>query len=206
MGYVAARHRASLTQGATDTLVEMIGDDIGMLDTEIAKLALYCEPNQTIGEDLVKEIVAGWQGKTVWQITDAIAAGDAAEALRQLDKLMGAGQPPIAFLPQIAWSLRRLGMATAMLEYLERMGGTRTLEEALSHVGFNRGPSEVQKAKQQLQRMGRSAAKQLLPWLLDADLRLKGTHSNDGRDRFLLENLVVRLARDATKKSVQASG
>jgi len=29
---------------------------------------------------------------------------------------------------------------------------------------------------------------------------LKGTHSNDGRDRFLLENLVIRLAKDATQK------
>ena len=205
MGYVAARHRARLTQGATDSLVELIGEDIGMLDTEIAKLALYCEPNQTIGEDLVKEVVAGWQGKTVWQITDAIAAGDAAEALRQLDKLMGAGKPPIAFLPQIAWSLRRLGMTTSVVEHFERSGMKRTLDENLNYSGFNRRPSEVQKAKQQLKRMGRPAAKQLLPWLLDADLRLKGTHSNPGRDRFLLENLVVRLSKDATKETVQAS-
>jgi DNA polymerase-3 subunit delta len=48
--------------------------------------------------------------------------------------------------------------------------------------------------------MGRDTARQLLPWLLDADLRLKGTHSNEGRDRFLLENLVIRLAKEATQK------
>ena len=206
MGYVAARHRTRLTPKATDTLVEMIGEDIGMLDSEIAKLALYCEPDQTIDEELVKEVVAGWQGKTVWQITDAIVTGDAAEALRHLDKLMAGGQPPIALLPQIAWSLRRLGMATALIEHLERMGGKPTLEKTLPQAGFNRGPSDVHKASQQLKGMGRSAAKQLLPWLLDTDLRLKGTHSEDERARFLLENLVVRLARDATKKPMRASG
>ena len=79
MGYVARRHSAKLTRDAADVLMEMVGDDIGILETEIAKLALYCEPKQSIDQALVEDVVAGWQGKTVWQITDAIVAGDAAE-------------------------------------------------------------------------------------------------------------------------------
>jgi DNA polymerase-3 subunit delta len=193
-GYVAARHETSLAKAAADALVEMIGEEIGMLDTEIAKLALYCEPGGTINEEIVRDVVAGWQGKTVWQITDAIAGGDAAEAIRQLDKLMTGGQRPIALLPQIAWSLRRLGMATAVVEHRERSGRPWQLDEVLSAAGVNR-PGEIQRAKSQLKGMGRPRAKRLLPWLLDADLRLKGTHSTDGRDRFLLEQLVVKLAR-----------
>jgi DNA polymerase-3 subunit delta len=200
MGYVAKRHSTKLTRDAADVLMDMVGDDIGILETEIAKLALYCEPKQSIDQALVEDVVAGWQGKTVWQITDAIVEGDAAEALRHLDKLLGGGPPPIALLPQIAWSLRRLGMATSVYEHYERSGSNSQLEDAISCAGFNRGPSDIQKAKQQLSRMGRDTARQLLPWLLDADLRLKGTHSNDGRDRFLLENLVIRLAKDATQK------
>ena len=115
--YLAARHHSKLTKAAADALVELLGEEIGMIDTEIAKLALYLEPGGTIDESLVRDVVAGWQGKTVWQINDAIAAGDASEALRHLDKLMSGGQPPIALLPQIAWALRRLGMATAVVEY-----------------------------------------------------------------------------------------
>ncbi len=195
-GYVAKRHNTSLAKSAADALVDMMGDDIGMLDTEIAKLSLYLEPGETIDEELVREVVAGWQGKTVWQITDAIAAGDAAEALRQLDKLMSGGQRPIALLPQIAWSLRRLGMATAVVEHRERCGRKWQLEETLSSAGVNR-PADAKRAKTQLQALGRSRAKQLLPWLLDADLRLKGTHSAEGRDRFLLEQLVMKLAKSA---------
>lgn len=193
-GFVAARHETTLAKAAADALVEMIGEEIGMLDTEIAKLALYCEPGGTIDEELVRDVVAGWQGKTVWQITDAIAEGDAAEAIRQLDKLMSGGQRPIALLPQVAWSLRRLGMATAVVEHRERSGRPWQLEDALSSAGVHR-PGEIQRAKGQLKGLGRARAKQLLPWLLDADLRLKGTHSADGRDRFLLEQLVVKLAR-----------
>lgn len=193
-GYVARRHRAKLAPAAADALIEMIGEDIGMLDTEIAKLALYCSAEQPIDEPLVRDIVAGWQGKTVWQITDAIAAGDAAEAFRQLDKLISGGQRPIALLPQIAWSLRRLGMATAVVEHRERGGRSWQLEEALSLAGINR-PADIGRAKTQLKGLGRRRAKQLLPWLLDADLRLKGTHSAEGRDRFLLEQFVLRLAK-----------
>ena len=193
-GYVAGKHNASLASTAADALIEMLGEEIGMLDTEIAKLALYRDPGATIDEPLVREIVAGWQGKTVWQITAAIASGDAAEALRQLDKLMSGGQRPIALLPQIAWSLRRLAMATAIIEHRERSGRPWQLEDALSAAGIHR-PSDIQQAKTQMKGLGRARAKQLLPWLLDADLRLKGTHSTEGRDRFLLEQFVTRLAK-----------
>ncbi|WP_146533173.1 DNA polymerase III subunit delta [Rubripirellula reticaptiva] len=196
-GYVAARHKTKIEKSAADALHEMLGDEIGMLDTEIAKLALYIDPAGKIEEALVRDVVAGWQGKTVWQITDAIAAGDAAEAIRQLDKLLSGGQRAIALLPQIAWSLRRLGMATALVEQRERSGRRIQLEDALSSAGFRR-PSDIQQAKKQLLGIGRVRARQLLPWLLDADLRLKGTHSAEGRDRFLLEQLVMKLAKSAS--------
>ncbi|MFK8111504.1 MAG: DNA polymerase III subunit delta [Rubripirellula sp.] len=191
--YVAKRHQTKLAKGAADAIVEMLGEDIGMVDTEIAKLALYCSEGETIEEPLVREIVAGWQGKTIWQITDAIAAGDAAEAMRQLDKLLTGGQRAIALLPQMAWWLRRLGMATAVVEHRESCGRQWQLEDALAAAGVNR-PADIGRAKKQLKALGRARAKQLLPWLLDADLRLKGTHSADGRDRFLLEQLVMKLA------------
>ncbi|KAA5544501.1 DNA polymerase III subunit delta [Roseiconus nitratireducens] len=192
-GFVADRHQTKLANQAADALVEMLGDDIGFLDTEIAKLSLYLPPGETIDETMVRDIVAGWQGKTVWQITEAIASGDAAEALKQLDKLIAGGQPAIALLPQIAWSLRRLGLATAAHLQAERSGRRRRLEDSLASAGITR-PHEITRAIADMKRMKRAKASQLLPWLLDADLRLKGTHSADGRDRFLLEQFVMRLA------------
>ena len=146
-GYVAKKHGTKLSHEAADVLLEMLGDEIGMLDTEIAKLALYTESGAAIDEALVRDVVAGWQGKTVWQITDAIAAGDAAEALRQLDKLMSGGQRPIALLPQIAWSLRRLGLATAVVESMERSGRQPRLSEALAAAGV--APSRRNRARDQ---------------------------------------------------------
>ena len=189
---IAPRYDTKLSTGAADALIEMLGSDIGFLDTEIAKLALYRQPKETIDEDLVRDVVSGWQGKTIWQITEAISSGNAAEAIRQLDKLMAGGQPPIALLPQIAWSLRRLGLATSIYQHGERIGQRSKLEDALAKSGMR--PYEIQKGVQELKRMGRGRANQLLAWLLDGDLRLKGTHSADGRDRFWLEQFVMRLA------------
>jgi DNA polymerase-3 subunit delta len=195
-GYVASRHQTQLAAGAADALVELLDEDVGMLDTEIAKLALYVDVGGKIDETLVRNIVEGWKGKTVWQITDAIATGDAAEAIRQLDKLFTSGEKAIALLPQISWSLRRLAMTTVVIEHRERTGRAWQFEDALAMAGIRR-PHEIQSAKSQLKTMGRPRAKQLLGWLLDADLRLKGTHSAEGRDRFLLEQLVLKLARGA---------
>lgn len=193
-GFLASRHQCKVDRDAADTLVDLLGNELGMIDTEIAKLALYRAPGDTIDDGLVRDIVAGWQGKTVWQITDAIVSGDAAEAIRQLDKLFDGGQRAIALLPQIAWTLRRLALATAVVLHREREGRAWQLEDALSAAGIHR-PGEIQQSKAQLKGIGRARARQLLAWLLDADLRLKGTHSSEGRDRFLLEQLVLKLAK-----------
>ncbi|MEM9826675.1 MAG: DNA polymerase III subunit delta, partial [Planctomycetota bacterium] len=115
---------------------------------------------------------------------------------KQLDKLITGGQKPVALLPQIAWGLRRLGLATSVVQYFERSGRAWRLEDAVAAAGIRR-PGEVGVATQQLRSLGRDRGTQLLPWLLDADLRLKGTHSDDGRDRFLLESLVLKLAKRA---------
>ena len=192
VGFLAARHQVKLTSGAADALVELMGEELGMLDSEIAKLALYREPEGMVDETLVREVVTGWQGKTVWEINEAIASGRASVALKHLEKLMSGGQPPIALLPQIAWSLRRLGMASAEIHYRERMGRKIREEDALANAGFR--PHEEQRAKSHLRGLRRDRAKQLLAWLLDADLRLKGTHSKHWFDRFLLEQLIIKLS------------
>ena len=189
------RHSCQLENAAIDGLLDALGDDLGMIDTEVAKLALYVDPGGKIDRGLVDSVVGGWQAKSVWQITDAIATGNAADALKHLDKLILGGQRPIALLPQIAFALRKLGMATAIVEHLERSDRKWRLEDAVA-AAMDR-PYQVAAAAAQLKKMGRHRGRKLLPWLLDADLRLKGTHSQEGRDRMLLEHLVFRLAAEA---------
>lgn len=195
-GFVASRHQCKIKSGAADHLVDLIGDDVGMLDTEIAKLAVNLPVGGEITETLVDDVVAGWQGKTMWEIIDAAASGNTAVALQHVDRLLTSGQRPIALLPQLAWSLRRLGMATAAVDAAEQRGRRSSLSEAFKASGFRGRPQDMQQAEQQLKQLGRDRGRRILPWLLEADLKLKGSHSSEGRDRWVLEELFLKLARN----------
>ena len=190
---IAARHQCKLTAGAADLLVDLIGTDIGMLDTEVAKVALYTDPGGKIDEQMIRDIVGGWKGNTIWQTIDAAASGNAAEALKQLDKMMSSGEQPIALLPQMAWSMRRLGLATASVDYAEAKGRRPVISDALAAAGVR--PYELKNVESQLRQLGRARGRKLLHWLLEADIKLKGTHSTPGPDRFVLEEFVLKLAK-----------
>jgi DNA polymerase-3 subunit delta len=193
--HIAPKYQTKLSDGAANALIEMVGDNIGMLDSEIAKLAVHIEVGGTITEALVRDVVAGWIGKTMWEINDAAADGKAAEALRHFDKLISGGQATIALLPQLAWALRRLGMATAVVDEWEAMGRKVTPQDGLKSIGLKAGANEMKKAEQQMKQLGRDRARKLLDWLLDADLKLKGSHSAAPRDRRVVEELICKLAK-----------
>jgi DNA polymerase-3 subunit delta len=95
----------------------------------------------------------------------------------------------------MAWALRRLGMATAVVDKLEGEGGRPTPADGLKGSGFKGRPEDFKKAEAQMRQLGRDRARKLLGWLLDADLKLKGSHSASPRDRWALEELVCKLAK-----------
>jgi DNA polymerase-3 subunit delta len=188
------RHKARLDSQAADLLIELVGPEIGMLDQDLAKLALFVEPDDTITEEMVRDIVGGWRAKTVWELVDAAVDGDAAEALRQFDHLLQSGEHPLAVLGQISWSLRRFAAATRVYEEMEQKGRA-DIQQALVEAGFPKWPNALDKAQRQLKQLSRQRAGKLNEWLLEADLRLKGSHSSPQRARLVLELLFLRLSR-----------
>ncbi len=70
------RHGAKLETGAAEVLLEMVGADLGLLDQELAKLAVSVAEGQAITEPLVQELVGGWRAKTAWDMIDAALAGN----------------------------------------------------------------------------------------------------------------------------------
>lgn len=189
---IAPEHQCKLNKGAADTLIDMVGTDVGMLETDIAKLAVYTDPGGTINDQMVQDFVGGWRSKTTWEVIDAAAAGNSAEALLQLDRLLASGEKALGLLPQIAWSLRRLGLAAASIDHAERSGQSVSMGTALQHAGFR--PFDIKKGEAQLRKMGRQRAQRMLGWLLEADLKLKGSHSTDERARWVLEELFLHMA------------
>jgi DNA polymerase-3 subunit delta len=200
-------HRAKLDPLAAETLLEVTGPEFGLLDQELANLALFAGEGGQIDVAMVRDVVGGWRGKTIWELVDAAADGDTSEALRQLDRLLQAGEQPVALFGQIAWSLRRFATATRVSQETERAGRRIPLREALIQAGIphwnQRG---LERAELQLKQMGRDRAGQLHQWLLETDLALKGSHSNPHRARFALEQLFWRLAkRTSPTKAVRSA-
>lgn len=182
-------HGIRLTSAATSALVEMIGSGLGLLDQELAKLAVSAGRGGTVDVDLVRQMAA-WRARTVWDMLDAALEGDVATALAELDRLLLAGETPVGLLAQMGASLRRLAAATATVLAAEKAGRKMPLREALRAAGVN--PYYLEKTERQLRRLGRQRGQALLGWLLEADLALKG--DSQLPPRIILEKLLVRIA------------
>ncbi len=183
-------HAAVMTAPAAEMLVELTGPELGLLDQEVAKLALSVGADRRITPELVKQHVGTWRAKTAWEMLDAALDGKLPEAMRQLELLLGAGEQPLGVLAQISYSLRQMAAATRLILQGESRGRRVSVSQALEEAGVR--SFVVRKTEPRMRRLGRKRAEQLYRWLLEADLDLKGASS--APPRLVLERLIVRLA------------
>lgn len=183
-------HRADLAPSAADELVELIGPELGLLDQELAKLALMAGADRKITPELVKRSVGSWRAKTAWDMLDAALDGKIPEAMLQLDRLLASGEQPIGVLGQIATSLRRFAAATRLVIQAEAAGRRPNVRSALEQAGVR--SFVLGKVEPQLRKLGRHRGVQIYRWLLQADLDLKGESTMP--PRLVLERLILRLA------------
>jgi DNA polymerase-3 subunit delta len=87
IGRAKGVHKLAITPAAAEMLKDLIGDDLGRMDNELAKLALQCEGGKAdVGE--VQTSVAFQREQEMWNMTDEIAAGQATAALRRWRQLV----------------------------------------------------------------------------------------------------------------------
>lgn len=196
VGWGKSQHRLSLDKQAAQLLLDLTGPSFGVLDQDLAKLSLLVKSGEKVTAEAVQQIVGGWRTKTTWDLVDAAAAGDAPDALVQLDRLLQSGEHPLALVGSISWSLRRYAAATRIFQQAERRGDKLPLKDALSQSGVRDWPfGALAAAEKRLMQLGRQRAGRLYRWLLELDLALKGTHSADDRARWALEQMILRMAK-----------
>ncbi len=183
--WTASRHEKQLTSPAAQLLVELIGPEMGQLDQELTKLAVYVGDKKRIDVADVDALVGRSQAAETFKIFAALGAGKIDEALTILDRLMEQGQEPLAVLGAFSWQLRKLAQAARLCEH------GKSVDAALREVGVP--PFAVKGSEEQLRHLGRRRAGRLYDWLLETDLGLKG--SSLLPPRLLLERLIVRLGR-----------
>jgi DNA polymerase III subunit delta len=193
-------HQARLASAAADLLLETVGTDLGIVDQELAKMAVAIGPGGQITPELVAQMAGSWRVRTTWDMLDAALDGRVAEALVQLDRLFLAGEAPIAILAQIGASLRRLAAATRLVLKTEAAGRRPALGPALEQAGVKH--FVLEKAQRQLRQLGRHRGAQLYRALLQADLDLKGASAIP--PRLILERLILWLAAPQAKEPVRS--
>jgi DNA polymerase-3 subunit delta len=87
IAHAKSAHRLLVNLDAAQLLADLIGDDLGRLDNELAKLALQSDTNKLELKDVQKG-VAFQREQEMWDMTNEIAAGHADRALRRWRQLV----------------------------------------------------------------------------------------------------------------------
>lgn len=185
------RHGLLIDSNQVALIVEAVGPHGGLLEQELSKLALLADESGSLSDSTIRANIGTWTTRTVWEISGAIVDGKAVYALEQLQHLLAGGETPQTLVPQIAWSLRRYGIAAQLIRQSRRMGKPLMAEQVVARAGFNGG--DLKMAPQRLRRIGLERGTKLLKWLLELDLKMKGSHSHPDRAIFALEELCMKL-------------
>jgi DNA polymerase-3 subunit delta len=190
IGWARKTHGVQLAMAAAGMLVDFVGTELGLLDQEVSRLALSVGEDRKISAQTVSQNVGSWRARTTWDMLDAALAGDLKGALTQLDRLLLAGEHPVAVLAQIAATLRRFAAATRIVLAGEGARSRVNVRDALEQAGVR--SFVLKKAEVQLRHLGRERGSQLYRWLVETDLALKGNSAVP--PRLVIENLLIRLS------------
>jgi DNA polymerase-3 subunit delta len=185
--WCSARYGKDVAPAAAQLLVDLVGAQMGQLDQELTKLALYAGAAPRVEVADVDTLVGNSRAEKTWKIFDLIGAGQQSEALTLLDRFFEQGEDPFRLLGAFSHHLRGLARASRLV------ARGIPLTVALAQAGIP--PFAVRGAEAQMRHLGRGRLDSLFDWLLQIDLGLKG--SSQLPARTLLERLVVRLARPA---------
>lgn len=184
--WCASEHGKELTSQAAQLLVNLVGADMGMLDQELTKVALYVgDRSSRIEAKDVDKLVGASREEQTWQIFDMIGSGKTGEALAHLDRLLTQGEEPLKLLGAFSWQLRRLAQVGRLCTH------NHSLSQAMDRAGVQTFARKG--VEQQLRHLGRNRLNHIFDWLLQVDMGIKG--SSQLPPRTLLERLVVLLAR-----------
>ena len=108
-GQARQAYGCALQAGAAERLVDLAGDNLGLLNMELAKLATYVAPRSEIRQADVEELVGASRVQIVFSVTDAIAQHDVRRGLALWDQVVATDRgAPYKAVGGLAYGFRRL--------------------------------------------------------------------------------------------------
>ncbi len=148
----AARQSVALDAAAAELLADRIGPELLLLRQEIAKASLLAGPGQRIAREHIAVGSADVAEEPVWDLTDAIAGGDASAALELIAKLLRTGAVPQQLLGALASHFRRLLRIRSGGEF----GGPAFLQRKLEGQARRYSPARLQAAMRAIHQTDRA--------------------------------------------------
>lgn len=121
INYTTQTHQLSLTRPAAGLLVDLVGDEAGLLECEIDKLATYlAEPGRKVNRiepQVVQDLVGNSRQFNAFNVIDAMTEGNTSLALRLFDQMISRSRDAsFTAVGAFAWHFRRLYNARVMLD------------------------------------------------------------------------------------------
>lgn len=177
----ARRVGVRLSDEAVQLLKEVAGESLYLVRRELEKLAALVPEGAVAGSDEVEALRGGEPGASVFDLTAAIGARDAARALRILARNLEAGEAPLRILGSLLWQYRRLWKAKELAQH-----GTSDLARALGIPPFR-----VKDFVAQVRVFSEAHLRTAFQWFAETDSKLKG--GSAGSPERVLQVLLLRL-------------
>ena len=155
---------------ATAALAGLIGPDLWALSNELERLAAYAD-GSTVTRDVVLGTTSAARAAKIWDMTDAIVAGDEAKALQTMRNLITAGDPTQVLMSMIVRQFRQLVVVKDMAERRLRRD---EIARTAGLPGFRIDPVMTL-----AQRYSWEALRRAYAILVEADLSVKRGQSTD---------------------------
>lgn len=188
----AASQKIQLTDDAARELVDALGAEMLTLDSELSKLVLYAQSQNSSSIELtdVETMVSAAKQRSLYELTDAISAKDAPRAVALLHGLLNASESgedaAIGHIFSLAKTFRQMLVLNE-----KQVRDQRAIWQVL-WPGFRVAPFAADALIAQARRYrDRSELTRGIELIARADAELR---SNPADKRLVLERLVLRLA------------
>jgi DNA polymerase-3 subunit delta len=174
-----------MSDEAIRALVEAIGADLWAMYNELNKLETLAA-GDVVDEETVREAVAQARETRLWDLTDAVVAGNEREAIAALAQLLSEGEPAVLLTSQVARQYRQLAI-------LKELRADRATEGEMSRAAgvpaWKAGKVSALAARYSWADLRRAYA-----LLVDADLSVKRGLQDDESALQLLVHELCALA------------
>lgn len=181
--YAAEAHDKKLSGTAAELLIELAGDNLPRLYSEIDKLALFADTDKSITPQHVESLVGRNRLFDCFAVINAVTAGDAGQAVARLRNMFAADKSAqFSATGAFAFHFRRMFRAKALLEK-----GVRPGEVAGKlRIWGDREGFFAQLRKMTLKQIGDNIKR-----LAETDFQIK---TGQAKPQVAIEQLVLKLA------------